>query len=249
MKNKLLGKAFLVLEEIAASMSPLSLKLLSTRLGIHASTLSRITNDLVEAGYLRKANYREFEPALGLIYLGQRAMVNCHFPKKVNRLIRGRCKTAKLQGAVAGVFKDRLVYMYNSSHEEAGDKAGMPFTCHPHSSNIALVVLAKRFGKTKALKVLEDSLTRYAPESDLQERLHFFDGRITELDAEGYSLWIAKDSWNVCVPVVWDDEVFGLALYTTPELAGTKERLIMETSLLAHRVNDLLLDRDNRPLK
>ena len=55
MKNKLLEKTFLVLEAIAASPEPVSLKDLSTTLGLNISTASRITADLVEAGYVTKS--------------------------------------------------------------------------------------------------------------------------------------------------------------------------------------------------
>ena len=92
MKNKLLEKTFLVLEAIAASPEPVSLKDLSTTLGLNISTASRITADLVEAGYVTKSGYRHFEAALGLIRLGQNAINSSPLPRTVNPLIRAKAE-------------------------------------------------------------------------------------------------------------------------------------------------------------
>jgi DNA-binding IclR family transcriptional regulator len=108
MKIKALDKALGVLELVAWSDGPLALKAIADGLGLSVATASRLASDLVEAGLLRKSDYRRFEPALGLIHLGQRAMLNYVFPKKVNRMLRARCRATGLKGALAGIFKDRL---------------------------------------------------------------------------------------------------------------------------------------------
>ena len=242
MKNKLLGKTFLVLEEIAASTSPLSLKLLSARLKMHPSTLSRITGDLVEAAYLRKTSYRDFEPALGLIYLGQRATLNCYFPKKVNKLVRAHCQGTKIKGALAGVFKGCLVYLYISDSDHA-DRAGMPFVNQPHTSNIALTVLGVRHGKKEALKILRESLLRNVPKLPLRDNLRFYSERLDALAEKGYSLWDGKSYWNVCHPISWQGDIFGLSLFCGSDGQLSKEQLVRESSRLAERIREFLLNK------
>ncbi len=241
MRDKVLGKAFLVLEELTEADSPLTLKELSLRLGMNASTLSRIANDLVEGGYLRKASYRSFEPALGLIHLGQRALLNCQFPKKVSRLVCARCRATGLKGALAGVFKDRLVYLYNSSHEGSGRSAGMPFSYLTHKSNIALAVLARRHGRKEALRILKGSLKRSGQEAS-EELLRSFASRMDQLESEGCSFLDGEDFWNVAAPVEWQGEVYGLSLFGSKGSRGSERGLVKETLSLAASVREALLN-------
>jgi DNA-binding IclR family transcriptional regulator len=65
MKTKVLGKALEVLELVAWSDGPLSLKSLCRESGLSLATASRLSADLVEAGLMRKSGYRSFEPSLG----------------------------------------------------------------------------------------------------------------------------------------------------------------------------------------
>ncbi|MEI3002230.1 MAG: helix-turn-helix domain-containing protein [Victivallis sp.] len=142
MKNKLLEKTFQVLEAVAASPEPVSLKELSGRLGINSSTLSRIAADLVETGYLTKAGYRNFEPALGLIRIGQNAVHSSHLPRTVNPLVRSRVDELGVNGAFAGIESGQVVYLYRSDAFSDENRIGLPYRVPLYRSNIAIAILA-----------------------------------------------------------------------------------------------------------
>jgi len=242
MENKLLKKAFGILERLASSDGPVRFKDLKESLGLPQSTLSRALSDLVEAGYLKKSGYSRFELDVGLIYLGQRAMLNCQFPRKLNRLVASRCRATGARGALATLFKDRLVYFYNSSHEESRRAAGMPYVNHPHGSNIALAILGRLHGKEAALSILEDSMRRHEPGLPLKERLAFFSERLDEFLEKGYSLWLGEGFVNAAVPVEWQGGVCGLSLLCDGARPADAARIAKETLSLASSVKEALLN-------
>ena len=151
MKNKLLEKTFQVLEAVAASPEPVSLKELSGRLGINSSTLSRIAADLVETGYLTKAGYRNFEPALGLIRIGQNAVHSSHLPRTVNPLVRSRVDELGVNGAFAGIESGQVVYLYRSDAFSDENRIGLPYRVPLYRSNIAIAILAMSLPPGEAL--------------------------------------------------------------------------------------------------
>ena len=242
MKSKLLRKTFELLDYVASCDGPASLKEMGQGLKSSPATCSRIASDLVEAGLLRKSDYHSFEPALGLIHLGQRATLNYIFPNKVNKLIVSRCRLTGFKGALAGVYKDRLVYLYNSSHDEAPGRLGLPFIGHPFNSNIALVVLTASLGREKAMAVLKSSLRRHGKALPFKETLDSYSERMSMLETEGYSLLDGGAFWNVCMPLRWRSEILGLALYASPESALKKESLIHETQRLLSDIEEALLN-------
>ncbi len=244
MKLKLLGKALGFLDCVSMTERPLSLKEAAAKLEISLATASRIGSDLVEAGLLRKSSYHCFEPALGLIHLGQRATLKCVFPKKVNRLIASRCRSTGLKGALAGIYKDRLVYLYNSSHDEAPSRLGLPYVNHPFNSNIALVVLADSKGRKKALKILRKSLREEGDGRPFKQALKSYEERISMLEDEGHALLDGGSFWNACAPLKWKGETLGLALYASPEEARSKERLVFEAKRLRSDIEEALLNSE-----
>lgn len=242
MKLKLLDKALGFIDCLAMADSPVSLKEVSSKLKLSLATASRIGSDLVEAGLIRKCGYHHFAPALGLIHLGQRATLTYIFPKKVNRLIASRCRATGLKGALAGVSKDRLVYLYNSSHDEAPDRLGLPFVNHPFNSNIALVALASSQGRRKALEILKRSLREEGRGVPYGEALKSYSARIGMLEACGHSLLDGGSYWNACVPLEWRGESLGLAMYASPQEARSRERLISEVKRLRSDIEEALLN-------
>ena len=242
MKLKLLAKTLALVDEVAMAEGPLSLKEISANLKLSLPTASRIASDLVEAGLLRKCGYHSFAPALGLIHLGQRATLNYIFPKKANRIIASRCRSTGLKGALAGVHKDRLVYLYNSSHDETPGRLGLPFVNHPFNSNIALVVLAASKGRKIALETLRKSLRKEGDGRPVKTSMDSYAERIAMLESEGHSLLDGGDFWNACVPLRWKDETLGLAFYASPKEARTKARLVLETKRLLADIEEALLN-------
>lgn len=240
MKSKLLAKAFAFLDLACAAEEPLSLKDAAKSLKLSAATASRVGSDLVEAGLLRKSGYRSFEPALGLLHLGQRALLRNVFPKKALRLVSSRCRAEGLDGALAGVFKDRLVYFFNSSHDER--RPGLPYVNQPFNSNIALVSLCVSQGRERALAVLKKSLLENGDGRPEAAAAKSYSERLDALEREGFSFLDGGSFWNACVPLKWRGEAFGLALYASPEAARSKARLVSEAFRLRSDVEELLLN-------
>lgn len=173
MKNKLLEKTFQVLEAVAASPEPVSLKELSGRLGINSSTLSRIAADLVETGYLTKAGYRNFEPALGLIRIGQNAVHSSHLPRTVNPLVRSRVDELGVNGAFAGIESGQVVYLYRSDAFSDENRIGLPYRVPLYRSNIAIAILAMSLPPGEALERFRADIharhAEHAAKADLAE--------------------------------------------------------------------------------
>ena len=147
MKNLLLEKTFRVLELAASAEKPVSLKQLSEATAIPPSTLSRIAADLVEAGYLSRSGPRRFEPAPGLILLGQNALYNSPLPHVANPLIRSRAESLGVNGALAGMQNGQLVYLYRSDLYGPDQINGMPCRVPPGRSYIALAILVMENGR------------------------------------------------------------------------------------------------------
>ncbi len=243
MNNKLTAKTLSALEAVASAGAPVGFKDLALRLGLPPSTLSRILSDLSEAGYIKKSGPRHFEPALGLIALGQMATLNGCFPKKAVRLVHARCKASGFIGSVAGLFRDRLVYLCRGHLPGDSSRApGLPFTSHPHGSNIAVAILARRCGKALALAQLEESIRRNEPSLSVEERMAFFSKRIDEFLSEGHSTWIGSDFANCAVPIDWQGETWGLSLISGQLSHAAILRLRKEAGSLADSLGEMLLN-------
>lgn len=242
MKNLILLKTFRILEAIATASQPVSLKSLVVQLKLNTSTVSRITADLLEAGYIRKRNYREFEPALGMIFLGQCATRNLSFHKQLKRIIRSRCRILHLNGALAELFNDELVYLFLTMPDDLTDRSDLPFSCLLHKSNIAIVLLCRRYGGDKALQLLRKSLRDHEHDLDtISQHEQFLAARIEEFQQHGYSLWKKGNAWNVCVPVIHHGECLGLSLFCRPSRSGSDDLLVAEGKALAARLEDELI--------
>jgi len=242
MKSKLLRKATSMLEIVSESDAPLSLKELEAALGLGQATASRIASDLVESGLLRKISYRNFAPGLGLIRLGQRASLNYAFLKKVNRLLDSRARGLSFGSALAGVAGRRLVYLFNSLHDDSPGRLGLPYSNTVCNSNIALVSLACSLGRKKAMTALRESLRSEGADLPFKAMLESYSKRIDMLESEGFSLLDGGSFWNCCVPLRWRSDVLGLALYAAPAKAVSKDRLVSETRKLLADVEELLLN-------
>jgi len=243
MKIKSLAKAIDILELVAWADGPVSLKSISSGLGLSGATASRLASDLTEAGLLRKSGYRSFEPALGMIHLGQRAMLNYVFPKKVNKILHSRCRSTGLQGDLAGVFKSHLVYLYNSAHDEATGRLGLPYTGQLFNSNIALVVLATKYGEAEALRLLRGSLVE-KDSAFSKDAVNSFKGRLGMLAEFGYSFLDGGSYWNACMPLRWREETLGLALYGAPGEIEERDRLVFEVKRLRADIEEMLLNME-----
>lgn len=241
MKNKLLGKTFQVLEIVAASPEPVSLKQLSERLGISSSTLSRIASDLVKAGYLIKSGYRHFEPALGLIRIGQNAVHSSHLPRIVNPLMRSRVEELGVNGAFAGIERGQVVYLFRSDDFSAENRLRLPYRIPLYRSNIAIAILAMSLPTEEAVEYLRNDIrSRSGNEVELDEIIPLLQhtarsGYLFRKEPNGH--------WNITFPVEFNGVFYGLAFHGNRAEEQNFDRLLFECSLLASRLRTALTEK------
>lgn len=242
MKNKLLEKTFQVLEAVAASPEPVSLKELSGRLGINSSTLSRIAADLVETGYLTKAGYRNFEPALGLIRIGQNAVHSSHLPRTVNPLVRSRVDELGVNGAFAGIESGQVVYLYRSDAFSDENRIGLPYRVPLYRSNIAIAILAMSLPSGEALEHFRADIharhAEHAAKADLAEIRDLLE----HVARNGYLFRREPEArWNITFPVEYGGQFYGVSFYGDRAGERNFDRLLFECSLLASRIRSKLV--------
>ncbi len=239
MRNSL-EKVFAVLSVIAESDSPVSLKAISERTGHNASTLSRILADLVEIGYVRKENYREFSLDLGLIPLGQKALSHFPLPRIANPLIQEAAVRLGVQGALAGVHRDRMVYLYRSRIQDETGPLSEDYRYPLHRSNCGLAILSE-FTEQEAKRLLSASLREARPgrkpaHAELKRLLK----QLAAVREDGYSWLVARNAWNVAFPLTCRGRTFAVSLHAEGKPPGKREKVILECSLLARRIEGLL---------
>lgn len=234
MKNQLLEKTFRVLELAASAGEPLSLKQLGEATGIPQSTLSRIAADLVEAGCLVRSGPRRFEPALGLIQLGQNALYNFPLARVANPLIRSRAEALGVNGALAGMQNGQLVYLYRSDLYGPDQINGMPCRVPPGCSYIALAILAMESGaETGAERFLQQESCRLS--ADEAHRLAL------SVAEHGYLHRVESDGcWNICFPIEYRHCFYGVSLHGRKGQGGSPDRLLFETALLTSKIRSAL---------
>lgn len=246
MKNKLLAKTLQVLEVIAASPEPRSLKSISSELGVAPGTLSRIVADLCEYGLIEKFGYHQVRPSLGMIRLGQDAMTNFSLPRIVPPLIRSHATAAEAHGAFAGVHNWKLVYLYNSGGrgERAPENSlGLPYWEPILRSRLAAAILGTRHREDE-LKALLDQRFTTAAELTYAD---FFLENCRQVRKNGYIAYREFGrGWSVNFPVMCNDHTYGVSLFGQDAEHCNLERMIFETSLLASRLTSVLDERANR---
>lgn len=247
MKNKLLAKTLQVLEVIAASPEPRSLKSISSELGVAPGTLSRIVADLCEYGIIEKFGYHQVRPSLGMIRLGQDAMTNFSLPRIVPPLIRSHAAAAEAQGSFAGVHNWKLVYLYNSSgsrSEKIHDNSlGLPYWEPILRSRLAAAILGVRHEEDELKMLLYQ---RFASASELSAA-DFFLENCRQVRHNGYIAYRELGrGWSVNFPVWCNSHAYGVSLFGLDAEHCNLERMIFETSLLASRLTSALDERTNR---
>ena len=171
MKTLILNKALKIFEVLTQAENPLTLKEICRRTGITPPAASRLLSDLAEGGYVHKVSYREFEPGLGMIYLGQGSLRHNFFPQNATQFLQSELRRMGIGGALAGMFNDHLVYLYHSLHEHGHRISTLPLPDQRLSgSNIALVILCVRYGPERAREVLCSELRANCTGIELERR-------------------------------------------------------------------------------
>jgi len=243
MKNKLLGKTLKVLEVIASSPEPRTLKSISAELEMTTGTLSRIIADLCEYGLVEKFGYHQVRPSLGMIRLGQDAMTNFSLPRIVPPLIRSHAESVEAHGSFAGIHNWKLVYLYNSSEKNSDHSLGLPYWEPVLRSRLAAVILGTLHDDENLKSLMKKHLP---PESKSVDERFFLDN-CRQVRQNGY---IAHREfgrgWSVNFPVWCNAHVYGVSLFGQDAEHCNLERMIFETSLLASRLASALDERTNR---
>jgi len=231
-----LEKVFAVLEEVASSDGPVTLKAVSGTTGYHPSTVSRILANLLEIGYVRKENYREFSLDLGLIPLGQKALSHFPLPRIANPLIRKAANGLKVAGALAGLHKGRLVYLYRSRVQDDPDPLMEDYRFPLHRSNCAIVLLAGS-DDAEARRLLSASVSGECGGKTVPRKLlDALMKRVRGVRSSGYSYVVEEDAWNVAFPISYRGRSFAVSLHEEGLAPKKPEKVILECSLLARRI-------------
>jgi DNA-binding IclR family transcriptional regulator len=229
-----LEKVFAVLEVVASGDGPVTLKAIAKRTGHHPSTVSRILADLAEIGYVRKESYREFSLDLGLVPLGQKAL--SHFPpaRLAGPLIAEAAGRLGCHGALAGMHRDRLVYLVRGAPGEAAGALAEDFRYPLHRSNCALALLASR-PEEQARRLLAESLAAESGRRSAR-RLEELLERLAAARRDGYSVLVEEHGWNVAFPLVYRSRPLAAALYGPGAMPAAAEKIVLACSLLVRRI-------------
>jgi len=233
MRNTL-EKVFAVLDVVASGDGPVTLKDIAKRTGLHPSTVSRVLADLAEIGYVRKDSYREFSLDLGLVPLGQKAL--SHFPLAwlAVPLIAESAARLGCHGALVGLHRDRLVYLYRSTLQKGAGTLAEDYQFPLHRSNCGTVLLAAR-QEDEARRLLAASLKAESGRSPAGG-LGALVKRLAAARKEGYATVTDGGDWNVAFPLAYRGRTFAISLHGTGGAPGGIEKRVLECSLLARRI-------------
>ena len=224
MKTLLTEKIFHLTDLLIRAGEPMSIIELSRQSGIERSACWRIVSDLRTLGYLRQTSGRKIEPGLGMIYWGQAAYSQTFFPRKAMEKIALTAGKLSVKAALAGLFQDQLVYLYRD------DSSMLDYFHFPvEQSNVALCILVRKYGGSKALKIL-----RRAAGKDFDAK--FFRERIAGMEKNGYALERNSNGCNIAIPVERGGEIFGLSFFQLPRSDGRISNLIIQCSLLRNEL-------------
>lgn len=224
MKTLLTEKIFHLTDLLIRAGEPMSIIELSRQSGIERSACWRIVSDLRALGYLRQTSGRKIEPGLGMIYWGQAAYSQTFFPRKAMEKIARTAGKLSVKAALAGLFQDQLVYLYRD------DNTMLNYFHFPvDQSNLALCILVRKYGGSKALKIL-----RRAAGKDFNAK--FFRERIAGMEKNGYALERNSTGCNISIPVERGGEIFGLSFFQLERDGRRIPHLIVQCSLLRNEL-------------
>lgn len=223
MKSLLTAKIFTVTSYLLRSGKPVSILELSQETGIERSACWRIVSDLCQLGYLRRTTGRKVEPGLGMIYWGQAASSHTFFTRKAMDKLGEESSRLQVQAALAGIFEEQLVYLYRDN------SSPLEFFQYPlFKSNLALCILAKKYGSEKALTILGRNAEEHQQTADYSA----WHQRIVLLEKTGYALEETTSGINLAFPLKRKNEIFGLSFFELSDKDPRLPYLIMQGSIL-----------------
>lgn len=231
MKNLVLEKAFAALHAVLASPGPITLKAMSEKLGLNISTLSRITADLAEAGFIEKSGYRSFVPSLGSVIAGAAAVRRFPFLRQASELISVRTSGLGIGGSLHCLWNDYPVVLFRSG---GGAEGFLPFAEALENSDAAVVLLARHYGDEAAREVFRK---RSSGDSRGEE---LFMRRLNE--ARNGEQLIRREvgrRWSITAPVTAGGRVYALTFFGVNPERFNFDSLALEFSLLVGKIRAL----------
>ena len=235
MKSTLLDKSFRILERIADARMPVTLKELAADLELNASTVSRITSDLIERNLIRKAGYHSFVPSAGLIRLGQAAL-DTPFLRSVSELLKERVTELGVNGVFAGIDAGHLVTLC-AREGGGGERNVSPLWNSP----LAAAILAELRDREAAERFFNGSVATGSAPQDAERARERFRQWYRTVSERGYVVvHEPRREWSVNFPVAAGTDVYGLCLYGNGAESRNIDRMQFECSRLASRLSSML---------
>ena len=234
-KSTLLDKSFNILERIAVSPEPVTLKELAADLGLNTSTVSRITSDLAARNLIRKAGYHSFVPSTGLFFLGQCAN-DTPLIRAVSRLLEERSKELNADLCFSGIVANNPVHLCKKTLQESD---WLNNKIPPWRSPLAAAVLYKDAEAAQVYfnTVIEEEKSKI----NLPQESAVFDSMLNKISQDG--CFIFKDpriGWSITFPVHTEDQAFAVSISGRDVDKCSIDRMQFECSHLASRLISLL---------
>lgn len=234
-KSTLLDKSFNILERIAVSPEPVTLKELAADLGLNTSTVSRIASDLAARNLIRKAGYHSFVPSTGLFFLGQCAN-DTPLIRAVSGLLEERTKELNADICFSGIVANTPVHLCKKvQHETDWVHNRLPFWRSP----LAAAVLYKN--PAAAREYFNAVISEDTSRIDQQQESAVFNSMLKKISQN--SCFIFKDpriGWSITYPVHTEDQAFAVSISGRDVDKCNIDRMQFECSRLASRLVSLL---------
>ena len=237
MKSTLLDKSFRILERIALSQEPVTLKELAADLNLNTSTVSRITSDLTERNLIRKAGYHSFVPSTALFRMGQAAF-DTPLIRSVETLLHQWKKDSSADICFACIEADQLLFLCKEIHSASEWVHGrIPVWRSP----IAAVILSKEATSEKADRFFKSAIAGEKNKISMAQEGAVF-RELLESAKSGSSI-VFKDpriGWSIIFPVTAAGQTFGLAVSGKDTDKCNTDRMFFECSRMASRLRSVI---------
>ena len=189
MNNLLTAKIFRIIELVAASPRPVSLKSLREQSGISGAVVSRIVADMVELGILEKSGYHEVVPSLGIMRLNLAAESSIPLIRKLRPVLTNRLPSLGVCGSVFVMYKGAPLRVFDLRGERE-------FNSDDDFRQAAF------YAAVFSLPQPPDDI----PVSDMEERFSGYDfsGMVAAFRRDGFLIHQSgSGSWEVYAPFLW----------------------------------------------
>lgn len=237
MKSTLLDKSFRILEKIALSREPVTLKELASDLELNTSTVSRIASDLTERNLIRKSGYHSFVPSIGLFRIGN-AAGDTPLIRAVSGVMEERLAEMGVNGVFAGIDGGYIVHMYEKMIDQT---SWMPSRLPVWKSNLAALLLGKRNDQEMIERFFYNTWKGDRKDAATLRECELLRRRCAEAAEAGHVVF--KDprlGWSISFPVEVSGELYGISIFGKDIENSKLELLEFECSRLASKLSSVL---------